>query len=211
MASSDSRTSTASLSPLTMLNTPSGRPASVSSSAKRMVLVGSFSEGFMTKVLPQAIATGNIHMGTMAGKLNGLMPAHTPIGIIWLKLSTPPPTFRLCSPFCRCGIPQANSTTSKPRVNSPLASENTLPCSAVISSANSSACSSTSALNLNIMRARFSGVTLLQVLNASCALAMAARVSSADDRATSLLWLPVAGLKTGAVRPDCEATCWPPM
>ncbi len=32
------------------------------------------------KVLPQAIATGNIHSGTIAGKLNGVMPAHTPTG-----------------------------------------------------------------------------------------------------------------------------------
>ena len=28
------------------------------------------------KVLPQAIATGDIHSGTIAGKLNGVMPAH---------------------------------------------------------------------------------------------------------------------------------------
>ena len=32
------------------------------------------------KVLPQAIAMGNIHNGTMAGKLNGVMPAQTPTG-----------------------------------------------------------------------------------------------------------------------------------
>jgi hypothetical protein len=32
------------------------------------------------KVLPQAMATGNIHSGTMAGKLNGVMPAQTPSG-----------------------------------------------------------------------------------------------------------------------------------
>ena len=41
---------------------------------------GSRSEGFRMKVLPQAIATGNIHIGTMAGKLNGVMPATTPSG-----------------------------------------------------------------------------------------------------------------------------------
>ena len=41
---------------------------------------GSRSEGFSTNVLPQAIATGNIHIGTIAGKLNGVMPAHTPTG-----------------------------------------------------------------------------------------------------------------------------------
>ncbi len=41
---------------------------------------GTFSEGLSMKVLPQAIAIGNIHIGTIAGKLNGVMPAHTPIG-----------------------------------------------------------------------------------------------------------------------------------
>ena len=75
-----SRVSTASLSPLTTLNTPSGRPASVSSSASRSPAEGSRSEGFSTKVLPQASATGNIHMGTIAGKLNGVMPVTTPSG-----------------------------------------------------------------------------------------------------------------------------------
>ena len=31
-------------------------------------------------MFPQAIATGYIHIGTMAGKLNGVMPAQTPSG-----------------------------------------------------------------------------------------------------------------------------------
>jgi allophanate hydrolase subunit 1 len=33
-----------------------------------------------TKVLPQAMAMGYIHIGTIAGKLNGVMPATTPSG-----------------------------------------------------------------------------------------------------------------------------------
>ena len=41
---------------------------------------GSFSDGLRTNVLPQAIAFANIHIGTMAGKLNGVMPAATPSG-----------------------------------------------------------------------------------------------------------------------------------
>ena len=41
---------------------------------------GSFSDGFRTNVLPQAIAIANIHIGTIAGKLNGVMPATTPSG-----------------------------------------------------------------------------------------------------------------------------------
>ena len=41
---------------------------------------GSFSDGLSTKALPHAIASGNIHIGTMAGKLNGVIPATTPSG-----------------------------------------------------------------------------------------------------------------------------------
>ena len=41
---------------------------------------GSFSDGFRMNVLPQAIAFANIHIGTIAGKLNGVMPATTPSG-----------------------------------------------------------------------------------------------------------------------------------
>ena len=41
---------------------------------------GSFSLGLLMKQLPTAIATPNIHIGIMAGKLNGVMPATTPRG-----------------------------------------------------------------------------------------------------------------------------------
>src|SRR3954470_17846468 len=72
--------STASLSPCTTLNTPSGRPACCSSLAINMDAEGTFSEGLSTNVLPHASATGNIHNGTITGKLNGVIPAHTPSG-----------------------------------------------------------------------------------------------------------------------------------
>ena len=72
--------STATLSPLTTLNTPSGTPASASSSPSRSDADGSFSDGLRTNVLPQAMALPNIHIGTMAGKLKGVMPATTPSG-----------------------------------------------------------------------------------------------------------------------------------
>src|SRR5690606_11162923 len=72
--------STATLSPCTTLKTPSGRPASASSSAKRTDADGPRSDGLSTKVLPQASATGNIQHGTIIGKLNGVMPATTPSG-----------------------------------------------------------------------------------------------------------------------------------
>src|SRR5690349_15191781 len=75
-----SSASTAVLSPCTTLNTPSGSPASAHSSAMKFDALGSRSLGLSTNVLPVAIATGYIHIGTIAGKLNGVMPAHTPSG-----------------------------------------------------------------------------------------------------------------------------------
>ncbi len=75
-----SRASTASLSPCTTLNTPSGSPARCHSSARSIDADGSRSLGLRMNALPQAMATGNIHMGTMVGKLNGVMPATTPTG-----------------------------------------------------------------------------------------------------------------------------------
>ena len=62
------------------MNTPSGRPASAHSRASSSEADGSFSDGLSTNVLPQAMAIGNIHIGTMAGKLNGVIPATTPSG-----------------------------------------------------------------------------------------------------------------------------------
>ena len=50
------------------------------SSAIRIEAEGTFSDGLSMKVLPQAIATGNIQSGTITGKLNGVMPAQTPTG-----------------------------------------------------------------------------------------------------------------------------------
>ncbi len=56
---------------------------------------GSRAEGLSTKLLPAAMATGNIHIGTMAGKLNGVMPATTPSGWRIDQESTPEDTFSL--------------------------------------------------------------------------------------------------------------------
>src|SRR3954453_4775355 len=72
--------STATLSPCTTLNTPSGSPASFRSSATYTDAEGSFSDGLRTNVLPHARAGAHIHIGTIAGKLNGVMPATTPSG-----------------------------------------------------------------------------------------------------------------------------------
>ncbi len=149
------RRSTATLSPCTTLKTPSGRPASASSSASRTDADGSFSLGFSTKVLPHAMAIGNIHIGTIAGKLNGVMPATTPSGWRIAATSTRLATCVDSSPLSWTLMPQARSTISRPRATSPSASECTLPCSAVISSAISSRCASSSARNLKRMDVRW--------------------------------------------------------
>ena len=114
--------STTSLSPLITLNTPSGNPASFNNSANLIEQDGSFSDGFNIKVFPQAIAIGNIHIGTIAGKLNGVIPATTPKGCRTDQLSTLVPTFSENSTLSKWGIPQSNSTTSKPLVKDPFAS-----------------------------------------------------------------------------------------
>ena len=85
----------------------------MSISARRREAEGSRSEGLRTKVLPQARATGNIHIGTMAGKLKGVMPATTPRGWRMDQESMPVPTFSVKSPLRKEGMPVANSTTSK--------------------------------------------------------------------------------------------------
>lgn len=54
----------------------------LNSSAIRIGQEGSFSDGFSTKVLPQAMAIGAIHNGIMPGKLKGVMPAQTPNGFL---------------------------------------------------------------------------------------------------------------------------------
>src|ERR1700735_1673424 len=100
-----SSASTASLSPWTTLNTPSGRPASAHSRASSSEADGSFSDGLSTNVLPQAMASGNIHIGTMAGKLNGVIPATTPTGCLIEYELTPVETFSENPPLSRGGRP----------------------------------------------------------------------------------------------------------
>jgi hypothetical protein len=105
-----------------------------------VALDGSRSDGLSTNVLPQAIATGNIQSGTIAGKLNGVMPAQTPSGWRSEWVSTPLATCSECSPLSSVGAEQASSTTSSPRATSPAASSTIFPCSEEIVRASSSRC-----------------------------------------------------------------------
>jgi hypothetical protein len=71
------------------------------------------------KALPQASAGPIFHIGIMAGKLNGVMPATTPSGWRIEYMSMPGPALSVNSPFSRCGAPMQNSITSSPRCTSP--------------------------------------------------------------------------------------------
>src|SRR6476646_2007144 len=82
------RASTAILSPCRTLNTPSGSPASFQIPASQLAVLGSFSDGLSTTVLPAAMAIGKNHIGTMAGKLNGEMMPTTPSGCRMEETST---------------------------------------------------------------------------------------------------------------------------
>ncbi len=116
---------------------------------------GSRSLGFRTNAFPHAIATGNIHIGTIAGKLNGVIPATTPSGwrIEWT--SVPVDTDSEYPPFSRCGIPHANSTTSWPAPDlAERVATATLPCSALIAAASSSLRRSSASRNAKRIRTR---------------------------------------------------------
>src|SRR4051812_50187713 len=73
--------STASLSPWTTENTPSGRPASLSRRASTSDADGSCSDGLRMNAFPPASAIGIIHSGTLIGELDGVMAGATPTGL----------------------------------------------------------------------------------------------------------------------------------
>ena len=66
--------------PVTTLNTPSGMPASLASSATRSRVSGVVSDGLMTIEQPAASAGITFHIPIISGKFQGTIPATTPIG-----------------------------------------------------------------------------------------------------------------------------------
>ena len=75
------------------------------------------------KALPVAMASGCIHIGTIAGKLKGQMPATTPTGWRSVWMSTPVDTSKEYSPLRAALMAVAKSRVSRPRWISPTASE----------------------------------------------------------------------------------------
>ncbi|KAF1069482.1 MAG: hypothetical protein GAK45_01095 [Pseudomonas citronellolis] len=158
-----------------------------------------------------AMAIGNIHSGIIAGKLNGVMPAHTPSGCSRVKVSTPPATLLANSPSCRLPIPAACSTTSRPRNTSPSASGRVLPCSAVRIAASSFMCSRISCWYLRKIRERAPIGVFFQVRNAVLALAMARCTSSSVAKGTRASTCWVAGLITSRHCVEVDSTALPSM
>ena len=155
---------------------------------------GSFSDGFRTNVFPQASAGAHIHIGTIAGKLNGVMPATTPSGCLIEYTSIPVDACSVMPPFRRCGMPQQNSITSSPRATSPSASDVTLPCSSVRWRAISSRLSWNSSRIAKKSSARFARDSARQAGNAAFAACTALSTSSAVARSRTPVCTPFAGL-----------------
>ena len=67
-------------SPVTMLSTPGGKPASMTSSPSRSALSGVCSAGFSTMVQPAASAGAIFHTAISSGKFQGMIWPTTPTG-----------------------------------------------------------------------------------------------------------------------------------
>ena len=126
------------------------------------------------------------------------------------------PTFLLCSPFNKVGAPHAYSTTSIPRISSPWASSNTLPCSLVKAAQILSALSSSNCLKRNITFARFCAGVFRHAGKAACAAVIASSTVVLLANATCRTTAPVAGLNTSCTRSvsatiapliKCPTTC----
>src|SRR5687767_8559078 len=199
---------TISLSPCTILKTPSGKPASFSNSASRPQQRGTFSEGFTIMQLPSAIALGMVQLGTMAGKLKGTIEATTPSGTCSVLHSTPLLTSRI-SPVTNWGSEQANSVSSIHFSISARASPSVFPFSSLQSALSSSRFFSNKYLyRKKTWTLSFIGV-LLQDLNANLADLTAASRSFAVDIGTVDNKLPSIGDITSSVLAEEASTKFP--
>ena len=114
-------------------------------------------------------------------------------------------------PFSRFGMPHANSTFSSPRCTSPIASESTLPCCAVIAAASVAFRSSSSSRIWNITSDRFESDVARHAGNASAAAAtaMADLIRAGEVHLVRLL--AGRGVVDRPLRPDSPGTTFPPI
>mmetsp|Transcript_17401 Transcript_17401/g.35350 ORF Transcript_17401/g.35350 Transcript_17401/m.35350 type:complete len:370 (-) Transcript_17401:89-1198(-) len=176
--------------PWTSWKTPGGNPALMMSSQTAFMVRGTFSDGLTMTQFPRTRAIGEVHMGTMKGKLKGTMEVTTPRGRRSSLQSIPRDTMRVL-PWATWGSEQAYSTVSLPLATSATASVLFLPFSRTIRSASLSVCSRIRAWNLSMMAARAFIVIPDQAGKAAEAAETAestsARLESATVPTTSLL------------------------
>ena len=156
---------------------------------------GSFSDSFKMNEFPAAIAKGNIHNGTIAGKLNGVIPSTTPNGENSLQESIEVLMFLLNSPFRISPIPQAYSTFSIPLLISPIASSWTFPKSLLIICASLSMLFSSKTLYSKSIEALFANEYECHSLNASIELSIVSSIIFFDALVASAIHFPLDGLK----------------
>ncbi len=202
--------STTSRPPLTRFTTPGGSSSESSTSKASCCVSGTCSDGFSTKVLPHPIANGRNQKGTIAGKLNGTIAAHTPTGWRTNSASTLRDTSSMIRPCIVVGTAHAHSTISIIRATSARASAIVLPISVVTERARSSRRASSASRRANSVRPRSITLTARQTGSASRAAPTAASRSDALDNGTRASVSPVAGFVTGTASADADGVQRPP-
>ncbi len=149
-------------------------------------------------MFPHAIANGRNQNGTIAGKLNGTIAAHTPTGWRIVSASMLRDTSSRIRPCIVVGIAHAASTISIIRATSARASTSVLPISVVTLRASSSCRPTSRSRNSNSLRARAIVDTARHSGNASRAALTAASRSARPDSGTRASVSPVAGLVTSS-------------
>ena len=156
-------------------------------------VIGTCSDGFRMNVLPQAIAKGRNHIGTIAGKLNGVIAAQTPTGWRIVSVSIFVATPSRMRPCIVVGIAQAASTISIMRATSACASGYVLPISRVAVAAISSARLTSCSRKPKSQRARSIVLLAFHAGKAARAAWTAASTSLAPESGTWARTSPVAG------------------
>jgi hypothetical protein len=163
-----------------------------------------------TNVLPVAIATGNIHIGTMAGKLNGADDPATDARAAGAprSRSMPPEAFSVAdSPLSSVRDAAGELDDLEAALHLALRRRlSTLPCSSVISAASSGARASSSSRKRNRIWVRLVSEVSRQAGNAAFAAAITTAASSALARGRCAVTSPVAGSVTSDVRPEVPST-----
>jgi hypothetical protein len=163
------------------------------------------------KQCPHVIALGYIHGGTMAGKLNGVMPATTPSGWRIALQSTSGAMFSMLAPISNDGSSQASSIISTPRCTEARDSAKVLPCPRETRRATSSPFCCSRSRKRNMTRARSGAGVSRQAGKAACAACTARCTSSSTHNGVRAMSFPVDGSQASPNRPVRASSHCPPI